>query len=212
MSNLQSVPQLLLEASAEISNALLAGMEKHPFADRLRHQATKLAEVAAALASGSVGQDSHSTQHLQAVETSTTEVVLPTADEILRSQLVTVRDLLAKGWFPETLTYVEDLLQENPSLGVQSGAVPYLKAFEKAFWTACRKNHIIAAYVVLEKRPQPDNTIKYALITGGNHLAETVVSHYLQPLADSLGIEKPLKPYLEPGFLEKAATWNNGTE
>lgn len=212
MSNQQSLAQLLVEASAEISTALLAGMEKHPFADRLRHQATKLAEVAAALSQEFLSQTDHSTQHLQAVETSATEVVLPSAEETAVRQLENIRDLLVKGWSQEALKYAEDLLQESPSLGVQSGAVPYLKAFEKAFWTACRKNHVIAAYVVLEKRPQPDNTIKYALITGGNHLAETVVSHYLQPLADSLGIEKPLKPYLEPGFLEKAATWNNGTE
>lgn len=131
----------------------------------------------------------------------------PNKHETLR--LNNLYDLLMKGWIEESKNYIKDLLANDPSLGYQSGALPYLKAFEKAFWTACRKNNVIAAYMVLEQTRKADNTVTYKMITGGNHLAESVLSSYLQPLAKELGVNiNPPKPYLEPGWIEKAATWN----
>ena len=152
-------------------------------------------------------------EDIHATEDTRTEVVVDldpiVPNEYERMRLENIHDLLVKGWGEEATRYVRSLIDADPNLGYQSGALAYLKAFEKSFFTACRKQNVLAAYMVLEQLKQPDNTVKYKMITGGNHLAETVLSYYLRPVADAAGQDiNPPKPFLEPGWVERTVTWS----
>lgn len=126
--------------------------------------------------------------------------------EVLRN----TRDLLTKGWHEEAVKYIEDILDFDPNLGVRMSPLAHIGAFESAFMTAARKHNVIAAFVVIERTLDPvSNKELYKMYTGGNHIADSILSYHLRPLITTLAQGKlanqvnPPKPYLEIGDLKR---------
>lgn len=133
-------------------------------------------------------------------------------EERHRKELAQVKALLTKGWPEEALRYVQTLLDDRERIGYQKAALPYISKFEHTVWKACHDCNVIAAFVVVERETQPDNTIKYVMHTGGHHIAEAVLSYHLQPLKASLGQDpNPAKPYWKAGTdivkIERRLPW-----
>ena len=138
----------------------------------------------------------------------TPAVITPNIDVL--HALKDVRDMLAKGWHEEAIKYIEDLLSFDPNLGHRMTSLPHIGAFESAFMTAARKHGVIAAFVVIEKTlDKAQNKELYKMYTGGNHIADSILSYHIRPLSATLAkgnLAKninPPSPYLEVSDLKR---------